>query len=102
LKIRRTRGQTNEHTFLHFRFVFLVTDTWAACSAFFDFCEDDFLGAFLVDFLAAFFALRLFAGGREQMATFLTTISANCRNADFFGRGILSWRENPPGLRNRD
>jgi hypothetical protein len=50
-----------------------MTDTWAACSAFFDFCKDDFLSAFLDDFLSAFFALRLFAGGPEPAATFSTT-----------------------------
>jgi hypothetical protein len=71
-----------------------VADTWAACSAVFDFCKDDFLSAFLDDFLAAFFTLRLFAGGRDQAATFPTIISANCRKADLFGREILASREN--------
>jgi hypothetical protein len=47
-----------------------MADTWAACSAFFDFCKDDFLSALLDDFLSAFFALRLFAGGAEPTATF--------------------------------
>jgi hypothetical protein len=87
-------GRRNEQTFLRFRLVFLVADTWAACSAFFDFCKDDFLSAFLDDFLAAFFTLRLFAGGRDQAATFPTIISANCRKADLFGREILASREN--------
>ena len=95
-------GQTTEQTFLRFRLVFLVADTWAACSAFFDFCKDDFLSAFLDDFLAAFFTLRLFAGGRDQTATFPTTILVNCRNAGLIGRAILASRENPRGLRERD
>jgi hypothetical protein len=84
----------NGQTFLRFRLVFLVADTWAACSAFFDFCRDDFLSAFLDDFLAAFFALRLFAGGRDQAATFPTTIFVNCRSADLFDRIFLASREN--------
>jgi hypothetical protein len=71
-----------------------VADTWAACPAFFDFCKDEFLSAVLDDFLAGFFALRRFAGGRDQAATFPTTISANCRDADLFARGILSSRDN--------
>jgi hypothetical protein len=55
-------GRRNEQTFLRFRLVFLVADTWAACSAFFDFCKDDFLSAFLDDFLAAFFRFASFRG----------------------------------------
>jgi hypothetical protein len=63
-----------------------MADTWAACSAFFDFCKDDFLGAFLDDFLSAFFALRLFAGSLEPAPLSRQAMLAKGWNTTFLSR----------------